>query len=157
MLILDEHDLEGYIEDEVKEPEGYEAKSKNKKDMIKEKRIIDNSFKDHLIPQVSSKKIPKEIFDALTSLFEGKNINIRMTSRNQLKGVNIHNIETMKSYFSRVSHIKEKLESIRDMVEEEEVVMTTLNGLPREWDSFVRGIYARRKLTKFRKLWEECV
>ena len=43
------------------------------------------------------------------------------------------------------------------MVEEEEVVMTTLNGLPREWDSFIRGICARRNLTKFNKLWEECV
>ena len=35
--------------------------------------------------------------------------------------------------------------------------MTTLNDLPREWDSFIRGICARRKLTKFSKLWEECV
>ena len=43
------------------------------------------------------------------------------------------------------------------MVEEEEVVMTTLNGLPRESDSFIKGICARRKLTKFSKLWEECV
>ena len=42
------------------------------------------------------------------------------------------------------------------MVEEEEVVVTTLNGLPREWDSFIREICAKRKLTKFNKLWEEC-
>ena len=37
------------------------------------------------------------------------------------------------------------------------MVMTTLNGLPRVWDSFIRGICARRRLTKFNKLWEECV
>ena len=43
------------------------------------------------------------------------------------------------------------------MVDEAEVVITTLNGLPREWDSFIRGICARRKLTKFRNIWEECV
>ena len=35
--------------------------------------------------------------------------------------------------------------------------MTTLNGLPREWYFFVRGICARRKLTNISKLWEECV
>ena len=35
--------------------------------------------------------------------------------------------------------------------------MTTLNGLPRDWEAFIRGICSRRKLTKFRKLWEECV
>src|SRR5713226_581015 len=34
--------------------------------------------------------------------------------------------------------------------------MTTLNGLPRAWDSFIQGIYARKKLVKFSRLWEEC-
>ena len=33
--------------------------------------------------------------------------------------------------------------------------MTTLNGLPRSWDSF-QGICARKKLVKFSRLWEEC-
>ena len=94
--------------------------------MIKSKRIIANSIRDHLIPQVSSKNTPKGMFDALTSMFEGKNINMRMTLRNQLKGVNMKKEETIQSYFSRVSQIKEWLESIGDMVEETEVVMTTL-------------------------------
>ena len=71
------------------------------------------------------------MFDALTSMFEGKNINRRMTLRSQLKGVKIQKLETIQSYFSRVSQIKEQLEAIGDMVEEEEAVMTTLNGLPR--------------------------
>ena len=34
--------------------------------------------------------------------------------------------------------------------------MTTLNGLPRTWDSFIQGIYAKNKLVKFSILWEEC-
>ena len=70
------------------------------------------------------------MFDALTNMFEGKIINRRMTLRNQLKGVKIQNKWTIQSYLSRVSQIKEKLEAIGDMVEEEEVVTTTLNGLP---------------------------
>ena len=63
----------------------------------------------------------------------------------------------MQSYFTRVAQIKEKLEAIGDMVEEAKIVMTTLNGLPRDWESFIRGIYSRRRLTKFRQLWKECV
>ena len=57
--------------------------------MVMAKRIIDDSIKDHLIPQVSSLKTPKAMFDALTKLFEGKNINRKMTFRNQLKNVKI--------------------------------------------------------------------
>ena len=34
--------------------------------------------------------------------------------------------------------------------------MTTLNGLPRSWDSFIRGICARRKMISFIQLQEEC-
>ena len=43
------------------------------------------------------------------------------------------------------------------MVEETEVVMTTLNGIPIDWEAFIRGICSIRKLTKYQHLWEECV
>ena len=89
------------------------------------------------------------MFDALTKLFEGKNINRKMTLRNQLKNVKIQNEETIQSYFTRVSHIKEQLEAIDEEVDNTEIVMTTLNGLPRSWDSFIQGICTRKKLIKF--------
>ena len=43
----------------------------------------------------------------------------------------------MQSYFKRIAQIKDQLEAIGDMVEEAEVVMTTLNGLPRVWEDFI--------------------
>ena len=79
-----------------------------------------------------------------------------MTLRNQLKNVKIQNAETIQSYFTRVSQIKEQLEAIDEEVENANIVMTTLNGLPRSWDSFIQGICARKKLVKFSILWEEC-
>ena len=54
-----------------------------------------------------------------------------MTLRNQLKNVKIQNAETMQSYFTRISQIKEKLEAVDEEVENVEIVMTTLNGHPR--------------------------
>ena len=96
--------------------------------MIIAKRIIVDSIKDNLIPQVSLRDTPKEMFDALLGLFEGRNINTKMTLRNQLKSVKTQKSETMQSYFSRVAQIKYQLESIGDMVEEAEIAMTTLNG-----------------------------
>ena len=35
-------------------------------------------------------------------------------------------------------------------------MMTTLNGLPRSWDSFIQGVCAKKNLVKFNRLWEEC-
>ena len=59
MLILEEHDLEGFIEADIPEPEEDEAKARHKKNLIKAKRIIADSIKDHLIPHVSSLRTPK--------------------------------------------------------------------------------------------------
>ena len=53
----------------------------HKKNLVKDKKIIVDSIKDHLIPQVSILKKPNNIFDSLSKLFEGKNINRKMTLR----------------------------------------------------------------------------
>ena len=60
-----------------------------------------------------------------------------MTPRNHLKRVRAKKSETMQSYFSRVAQIKDQLESIGDTIKEVEIVMTTLNGIPREWESLI--------------------
>ena len=126
--------MEGFVQEEVEELEGDEAKAKYRKYMIKEKRIIVDSIKDHLIPHVSSKKTHKQMFDALSKLFEGKNISEKMTLRTQLKNVKMQSSETIQSYFTRVSQIKEQLEVIGDTIKEVELVMNTLNALPKYWE-----------------------
>ena len=78
-MVLEENEFDSYIQEEVPVPKGDEDKALHKKKLVMEKRIIADSIKDHLIPQVSSLKTPKAMFDALTKLFEGKNINRNMT------------------------------------------------------------------------------
>ena len=85
------------------------------------------------------------MFDSLTNIFEGKNIHRKMNLRNQLKIVKIQNAETMQSYLTRVSQIKEQIEVVKEEVQNAEVVIATLNGLPGSWDSFIQGMCARRK------------
>ena len=96
--------MDKYISKEIPTPEGDEVKDIYKKSLVKAKRIIADSI--------------KEVFDALTKLFEGKNIIRKMTLRNQLKNVKIQNLETMQSYFTRVAQIKEQLEVVEENVKE---------------------------------------
>ena len=53
-MILEENDLDQYITKEVPELEGEETRDAHKGNMDKDKRIIANSIKDHLIPHVSA-------------------------------------------------------------------------------------------------------
>ena len=68
-----------------------------------------------------------------------------MTLRNQLKNVKIQNVETIQSYFTRVSQIKEQLEVVEEELENAKVLITTLNGLRGSWDSFTQGMCSKRK------------
>ena len=45
---------------------------------------------------------------------------------------------------------------MEEEVDNGETVMTTLNRIPRSWDSFIQGIYARIKPITFSRMWEEC-
>ena len=92
-LILNENDLDQYISGEVLYLEGDETKATHQRSMDKAKRVITDSIKDHLIPNVFAFKTLKEVFDVLTKMLEGKNINWKMTLRNQLKNVKIYKSE----------------------------------------------------------------
>ena len=72
--LSEENELDTYMSREVPVLEGDEVKILTHKNLVKAKKIIADSIMDHLIPQVSSLKTQK-MFDSLTKLFEGKNIN----------------------------------------------------------------------------------
>ena len=82
-------------------------------------RIIVDSIKDHLIPQVSSKETPKEMYDILSKMYEGRNINRKMNLRAQLKSTKMSKAESIQDYLTRVSQFKEPVEAIGDSLDED--------------------------------------
>ena len=101
--MLEENDLSDYVQEELAEAEPWdeEAKVKYKKNLVRAKRIIADSVKDHLIPHISFMKTPKEMFDALSRLYEGRNINRKL--RTQLKNAKMQKSEPIHAFFTRIS------------------------------------------------------
>ena len=86
--VSEENELDTHMIGEVLVRKGDEAKSLkslHQKNLVKAKKIIADSIMDHLIPQVSSTKTPKYMFDSFTKLFEGKNINQKMILRKKVE------------------------------------------------------------------------
>ena len=77
--------------------------------------------------------------------------------RAQLKSTKMSKGESIQDYFTRVSQFKEKLEAIGDSLDEYELVMTSLNGLTRPWDSFIQTMCARKESMKLDIVWEYCI
>ena len=111
-----------------------------------------DSVKDHLVPQISENKTARKMFKTLKNLFEHSSINVTLTLRNQLSNMNMIMSESIASYFMKITELQDKLRSNGDNIEEKDLVMATLNGLPPFWDSFIKTISGRTKLPKFDKL-----
>ena len=73
-LILKDNGLDKYIKEQIAEPKEDEPKEKHEQDLIKAMRINVDYIKDHLTPQVSSKKTPKHMYDVLSRMYDGRNI-----------------------------------------------------------------------------------
>ena len=68
----------------------------------------------------------------------------------------IQNAETIHSYFTRVSQIKEQLVAVEEEVENAEVVIATLNDLAGSWESIHARSVCQKEVITFNRLWEEC-
>ena len=60
--------------------------------------MIMDAIKDHLIPHIFEKKMAKEIFDALVSLYQSENINRKMILHNRLRFVEMTKSNIVVSY-----------------------------------------------------------
>ena len=67
VLILKENDLLKLVNEKVPEPEAEEDKSHTRSD-AKARRIMVDSVRDHLVPQISQKKTSRKMFKTLKEL-----------------------------------------------------------------------------------------
>ena len=80
------------------------------------------------------------MFKTLKNLFEHSSINVILTLRNQLSNMKMTKSKNIASYFMRITELQDKLNSSGDNLEEKDLVMTTFNGLPPSWESFIQTI-----------------
>ena len=96
------------------------------------------------------------MFKNLNKLFEHSSINVTLTLRNQLSNMKMIKSESIASYFMRTTKLRDKLRTSGHHIEYKELIMTTLNGIPPSWESFIQTISGRTKLPKFGRLWIDC-
>jgi len=65
VLILEENDLLKLVNEKVPEPNVGEDKSRWRKSDARARRILVDSVRDHLVPQISQKKTTRKMFKAL--------------------------------------------------------------------------------------------
>ena len=66
------------------------------------------------------------------------------------------NGESITSYFLRISKLKYQLATMENQVDDKELNMIALRGLPLSWEIFIQGLSSWPKLPKFDLLKNEC-
>ena len=97
------------------------------------------------------------MFRALRNIFEDNNINCSLALRNQLSNLKMAMPESVASYFMRISELRDQLSTIGDPLDDRELVMNTLNGLPPSWEPFNQSLSGQPKLPKFDHTWAVCM
>ena len=106
LLILEENDLLKFVNEKVPEPEAEDDKSQWRKNDVEARRILVDSVKDLLVPQISQKKTTRKMLNTPRRLFEHSSINVTLTLRNQLSNMQMTKSESISSYFIRITELR---------------------------------------------------
>ena len=80
-----------------------------------------------------------------------------MALRDKMKAIRMKGSESVVTYLSRFTDVKDELVAIGETVAETKLVRTVLHGFPKSWEVFIEGIFAREHLPDWNRLWSDCV
>jgi 2-phosphoglycerate kinase len=127
-LVLEENGLLEIAEGKEASPaDPLQLVARNKKD-VKPRRIIVDGVKDHIIPHLFGKKTMKDMWKALVKLYQSDNKSRKMLLREKLRSMKMDKGESVVTYLTKFTQIRDELATVREVVDETELVRITLNG-----------------------------
>ena len=157
MIVLREMELEEYVQSNKPIPENDPHKTTWKRHNNKAMKIIIDSVKDHILPSISSLKTTFEMFSTIKNTLEINNTSGLLTLKQHLLYIKMNNGESITSYFLIILELRDQLATIGSQVDDKELSIIALKGLPLSWETFFHGLSSRPDLPKFELLKNECI
>jgi hypothetical protein len=66
-------------------------------------------------------------------------------------------LDTVTSYLTKITQVRDQLAVVGEVMSNEELVRTALDGFSKPWTPFIKGIVAREKLPDFDRLWDDFI
>jgi hypothetical protein len=121
----------------------------------KEKMTICDAIRDHIIPHLTGKTYAYEMWASLCKLFESSNENQKLVLHDQLRSIHMLEDESVTSFLSRYTQIKDKLGAVEEVVNPNSLVRTTMNSFTKFWGPFVCDIVAREVIPTWERMWDD--
>jgi hypothetical protein len=115
-----------------------------KKKDAKAKAVIGLTLSDEHLEHVRSAKTAAEMWTALKNVSQTNSLRNKLAARRRFCTVSMMEDEGMLTYINRVLQIAEELKSMDAKIDETEVAMAVLNGLPSKYDHLIVALDALR-------------
>jgi hypothetical protein len=123
----------------------------------KAKRMICDSMRDHIIPHLTGKAWTYEMWESLCKLYQSSNENRNMVLHDQMRGICMLKDESVTSFLGRYTQIRDDLGVVREVVEPNSMVRTTLNKFTKPWGPFIHGIVAKEVMPTWERMWDDVI
>lgn len=144
MLLLEEVEVWDVVEANVQAPiDPAQLVEFNKKN-VKAKRILLNVIKDHLFPHVLGMRYAYQMWESLVSLHQSSNEKRKIVLRQKLCNTKMIKTDSVTSFLTTVSQVKDELVVIGEIVLEEQLFRIALEGFTEKWDSFIHNLVGQR-------------
>jgi len=87
-------------------------------------------------------------------LYQSTNQRKKMLLKKKLRGTKMARGESVDTYLTKITQIRDELATVGETVDETEIVRTALNGFTKQWDVFVKGVVAQEKFLNCKRLWD---
>jgi hypothetical protein len=123
----------------------------------KEKRMICDAVRDHIIPHLNRKDYAFEMWASLCNLYESSNENRKMVLHDRIRGIRMLKSVSVTYFLVRYTQTRDDLGAIGEVVDPDSMVSTTLNNFTKTQGPFVSGIVAREVMPTSERMWDEFV
>jgi hypothetical protein len=106
-----------------------------------------------MMPIIGHLRISKDCFDAFENLYEKKAPTQKRILKKQLRTLRIGKDESIVAFFSNISQTRDQHIAIGVVVDDDDLVQTTVDGLPKSWGVFLASINGREAQPNFDRLW----
>jgi hypothetical protein len=96
------------------------------------------------------------MYEALKDMLESDNTLRALTLKGQLQSTKMTKGDTVATFFMKISEIKEQLGAIGEIMYDRELVLYTLNNIPKHWEPFLQSTSGRETLPTFDRMWTDC-
>ena len=110
------------------------------------------SVREEIIPYIQELIDPKQIWKTLCTQFEGAGASRKMLLRARLQALKHTHGGSLPNYLKNFKDIVNQMAATGIQMDEDEIVMTCLGGLPENYETFIQGIVSRIELPRFENL-----